>query len=178
MPNYMNGKIYTIREIANPNITLYVGSTTRTLAQRWSCHQKREVGREIVPYEDYPCQNKQELLNREEEIRLLLRPTLNVIKCTRGYDLSGLPKSNCIEYQQQLRAQNPELYKAAYRAYNIAHRAEHRAYDNNKVTCGCGCMISRSYLSKHIKRAIHKKRLVTRERMKPVFQELLPNELE
>jgi hypothetical protein len=174
----MNGKIYTIRDIANPNITLYVGSTTCTLAQRWSCHEKREVGREIVPYENYPCNTKLELVTREEEIRLLLQPTLNVIKCTRGYDLSGLPKSDCREYQQQLRSQNPDLYKADYMRYNIAHRAEHRAYDNNKVTCGCGCMVSRSYLSKHKKRKIHKKRLVTRDRMKPVLQELLPNELE
>ena len=82
MPNYQDGKIYTIR-CRTDNTLIYVGSTTMTLARRMAYH--RECGKTsntkfytcvnnnwddwyIELYEVCPCENKQELCKREGEI--------------------------------------------------------------------------------------------------------------
>jgi len=83
MSNYQQGKIYTIRCWADEN-SIYVGSTTQTLAQRISQHRAKS---RITPnnklytkvngnwedwyielYEECPCTNKEILRKREGEI--------------------------------------------------------------------------------------------------------------
>jgi hypothetical protein len=77
MPNYQNGKIYRI--ICNISGKQYIGSTTISLASRLSTHKKvyntinsctsREVLKNndynIVLLEDYPCERKEQLLQKE-----------------------------------------------------------------------------------------------------------------
>ena len=85
MPDYKNGKIYKITNTVNDKI--YIGSTTRTLAQRMGAH--RDFAKNLkCPYgklykamwrhgvkhfkieliKDYPCDNKGELLSKEFKI--------------------------------------------------------------------------------------------------------------
>ena len=77
MPNYLNGKIYRI--ICNKTGLQYIGSTTIPLTSRLSQHRKKfKEGQSgttrlvlenndynIVLIEDYPCDRKEELLQRE-----------------------------------------------------------------------------------------------------------------
>jgi hypothetical protein len=85
MPNYQDGKIYTIRNYTD-NEMIYVGSTTQTLSRRLAKHRtdcKCGISRislyshivdndwsnwYIELYEYYPCNNKTELEKREGEI--------------------------------------------------------------------------------------------------------------
>ena len=88
MPDYKNGKIYTIRCRDDPSL-IYVGSTTQTLSQRWTDHKKNsnnpniknyklkvyEIMREkgidnfyIELYVEYPCENKEQLNKYEGTI--------------------------------------------------------------------------------------------------------------
>jgi hypothetical protein len=89
MPDYSEAKIYTIQYKNDVNL-IYVGSTCKTLACRWSQHkynykdktyngynskfyQKlRETddisGWHIELYEIYPCKNKSELQKRESDV--------------------------------------------------------------------------------------------------------------
>lgn len=77
MPNYSNGKIYRI--VCNETGKQYIGSTTISLAARLSQHkkifkcQKNCTSRDVLEYndfsivliEDYPCERKEQLLQRE-----------------------------------------------------------------------------------------------------------------
>ena len=97
MPDYKNGKIYTIRCSEDPSL-IYVGSTTQSLSQRWTDHKDatknlnskkynnnklyqeiRNKGIDlfyIELYEEYPCENRNQLHKREGEIIRLIG-TLN-----------------------------------------------------------------------------------------------------
>ena len=84
MPNYQDGKIYTIRNYTD-NSLIYVGSTTQTLSKRLVNHRsdcktgkKYSLYSHIVDndwsnwyielYEYYPCNERAELEKREGEI--------------------------------------------------------------------------------------------------------------
>lgn len=83
MPNYSNGKIYTIR-CKNDDSLIYVGSTTQTLSTRLGEHKKMSKKHPnillyktinddwsnwfIELYELYPCNSRIELNKREGEI--------------------------------------------------------------------------------------------------------------
>lgn len=82
MPNYQDGKIYTIR-CRTDNSLIYVGSTTMTLSRRISYHRlrgKKETTKfylnvnnnwedwYIELHEGYPCNSKEELCKREGEV--------------------------------------------------------------------------------------------------------------
>jgi len=82
MPDYQNGKIYTIR--CRIDVTkIYVGSTTTTLSRRIAEHRWASVNKTktrwynevedwedwyIELYEDCPCENKEQLCRREGEV--------------------------------------------------------------------------------------------------------------
>ena len=83
MPNYQNGRIYTVR-CPTDNSLIYVGSTRIPLSKRLSLH-KSDTGCSlyrlihnnfnsdlsnfyIESYEEYPCNNKEFLNKREGEI--------------------------------------------------------------------------------------------------------------
>jgi len=93
MPDYSKGKIYTIRN-RNDDTKIYVGSTIQSLAVRFGGHKKHskiekymnmklyiEVNNDwskwyIELYENFPCDNREQLLKREGEITRLIG-TLN-----------------------------------------------------------------------------------------------------
>ena len=91
MPDYSNGKIYTIRCKTNP-LHVYVGSTVNTLSRRLQYHKSYSIHRKnvllystiannwndwfIELYEYFPCDNRKQLCKREGEIIRLIG-TLN-----------------------------------------------------------------------------------------------------
>ncbi len=83
MPDYSKGKLYTIRCKTDASL-IYVGTTIQSLSQRLAAH-RRDSKRfpnvklystiadnwddwYIELYENYPCDNKEQLLKREGEI--------------------------------------------------------------------------------------------------------------
>ena len=84
MPDYQNGRIYTVR-CRTDNSLIYVGSTTMPLSQRFSLHKTDKACSlyrliqnnfngdwcdwYIELYEEYPCNNKEILNKREGEIQ-------------------------------------------------------------------------------------------------------------
>ncbi len=157
MPDYNNGKIYTIR--FNNSNEIYIGSTTQSLAVRFGGHKRNKSSSiyKIINdkydgnwdecyyelYENYSCNNKEELLKKEGEIIRLFKTDEN-FECINnriaGRDLK--------EYNKQYRANNLEKEKERYNIY----------YDNNKekVTCECGSYVSKCNLIKsHYKSKKH-----------------------
>ena len=76
MPNYDNGKIYSIRSYSRPDL-VYIGSTTEQLSKRFYQHKKPsnkvKSSKKIIDLgdayieliENYSCNSKEELHRRE-----------------------------------------------------------------------------------------------------------------
>jgi hypothetical protein len=91
MPEYSNGKIYTIR-FHNSN-EIYIGSTTQSLAVRFGEHKRKDnspIYKLIQDkyngnweecyyelYENYSCNNREELCKKEGEIIRLFKDDEN-----------------------------------------------------------------------------------------------------
>jgi len=124
MPNYQDGKIYTIR-CRSDNTLIYVGSTTMTLPRRIAEHRFASVSNNsrklyqsvngewdnwyIELHSLYPCENKQELCKREGEIIREIG-TLN-------YEIAG-------RTHKEWRADNPDKEKLTAQRYHQNHREE------------------------------------------------------
>jgi hypothetical protein len=132
MPNYSNGKIYSIRSHQTDKV--YIGSTTLSLSARMGEHRRTHryyltgggVGKksgckstEIIAFDDayielveeYPCETKEQLLKREGEI---IRATANAVnRCISGRD------------KKRWDEDNKEHIKAYQKEYEIK-RAEHK----------------------------------------------------
>ena len=84
MPDYSKGKIYTIR-CRTDNTLIYVGSTISSLSKRWGQHKGAIISKKydlytcreinggfenwyIELYENYSCENKEQLFKKEGEI--------------------------------------------------------------------------------------------------------------
>lgn len=144
MPNYANGKIYTIR-FHNSN-EIYIGSTTQSLAVRFGGHKRdssavyklikskyngnwEECYYEL--FENYSCNSKEELHKKEGEIIRKFKndENYNCINCyIAGRDFKEYHK----EYVEINAEKEKERYKK-YRLKNIDKLKEYRKqyYEKN-----------------------------------------------
>lgn len=126
MPNYQNGKIYTIRSHQTEDI--YIGSTVQPLTKRLSDHKKDykrykndkygyTSSYEIIQYEDayielyesYPCNNREELLRREGELIRELDCVNKVITGRTKKEYVEENKEKITEYQKKYRNDKKEI---------------------------------------------------------------------
>jgi len=143
MPNYQNGKIYTIRCRAD-DTKIHVGSTTMTLSKRIAEHRYASVNKEktktrwynevedwdIELYENCPCENKEQLCKREGEIIREIG-TLNKQIAGRtakewGKDNPDKKRASCKNYHENHCEERLE-YKKEYREGNKEKMATYRA---------------------------------------------------
>jgi hypothetical protein len=124
MPDYSNGKIYNIR-CKTDNTSIYVGSTTMTLAKRMAEHRYASYTNNIKIlyscvngnwddwyielYEEYPCENKEQLCRREGQITREIG-TLN-------YEIAGRTR-------KEWGKENPDKVKLIAQRYRQNHREE------------------------------------------------------
>ena len=163
--NFTNGKIYKITN--NINNEVYVGSTCDILRKRFSNHTRQitqeskknrplyklmiELGCDafrIDLIEDYPCEDKQALRQREGYwIRQI--GTLNKVIAGRTqkeakyiYDRSE---------KKQLYEQKPERKAAKLQAAKDSYeknKVQINEYKKEKILCDCGCTCCRAYYLK------------------------------
>jgi hypothetical protein len=128
MPNYQNGKIYSIRSRSRPDL-IYVGSTVRPLSERFGEHKKSSNvcrSRQIVDIgdsyieliENYPCLNKEELCRREGEVMR----TLDCVNRSVAGRTSAEYRQDNAEHIKQYLQDNAEHISALGKQY----------YQNNK----------------------------------------------
>jgi hypothetical protein len=143
MPDYNNGKIYTIRCRDNDSL-IYVGSTIQPLYKRWDAHKRfhsndkfhdynmkvyvkmREIGIEsfyIELYETFPCNSKEELNRREGEIIREIG-TLNT-------KIAGRTRSEYREENKEKIALTTKEYDIKYREQNAEKIKQY--YQDNKA---------------------------------------------
>ena len=154
MVNYANGKIY---KIWSPGSGLtYYGSTCSTLRDRMYKHKhnaKRENARErsnlvlacedfrIDLVEEFPCENKQQLLRREGEY---IKNNDCVNRVTPG-------RTNAEYYMDTKERDKPK--RAQWYQKN---RERILARDKIKIKCECGGKYSYCNKGKHVKTNKHK----------------------
>jgi hypothetical protein len=129
MPDYSKGKIYTIR-FYNSN-EIYIGSTIQSLAVRFGGHKSGncKTVKNIIDtkyngdwsicyyelYENYNCNNKEELNKREGEIIRLFMNDENFV-CINKNIAGRTNKEGCKEYR--------ENHKEEIKIYNKKHYEE------------------------------------------------------
>ena len=144
MPNYQDGKIYTIRNYAD-NEMVYVGSTTQTLSRRLAKHRtdcKRGssislyshienndwTGWYIELYEVYPCDNRTELDKREGEV---IRDIGTINKCIAGRTYKEWREENTVkirEYQKKWCEENADKIKEMTKKYRENNKDKIKNY--------------------------------------------------
>ncbi len=131
MPNFQNGKIYSIRSHQTDKI--YIGSTTQSLAVRFGGHKRQACSsREILLFDDayielienYPCADKMELNRREGEI---IRTTECVNKQIAGRTQAEWREDNK-QYFKQYRQEHKEEAKQYNKQYQQEHKEEVKQY--------------------------------------------------
>ena len=154
--DYKNGKIYALR--SHQTDKYYIGSTTQPLYKRLYGHKhsNRTSSKELVDnYNDvyielieaFPCENKEQLTKRENElIREFKDKLVNV-----------LGMQNCITTRQFIK-KDGEITTREYdqTVYNKRHYNKNKVIINGKITCECGLVYTQSNKSNHEGGRIHK----------------------
>lgn len=184
MVNYQNGKIYTIRNQNDPSL-IYVGSTSNTLSQRLNSHKQQSKCKYQIPfyqqiedwsdwyielYENYPCNNKEELNKREGEIIRQIGTLNKVIAGRTQKERYVEDKERINQVQREYREKNRERLREGYRKFREKHRERlkevnrkfreenrEKIYEKKRemIVCVCGASIQKNTLSIHKKSNKH-----------------------
>jgi len=190
MPHYQNSVIYKIKHNEDyDDLNIYVGSTAnftrRKSKHKYNCNNENSENYNVsvykyirnnggwdewvmIPIEQYPCNNKDELKIRERYHIDLLRPTLNrniptrtikewyqdnkeeIAKYHKEYNIDNKEKN--AEHKKQYYEDNKEEFKKKHKQYREANKAIISEKAKEKIICDhCGSEITRNGLSQHQK---------------------------
>lgn len=140
MPNYANGKIYTVRSVSRPDL-IYVGSTTQTLSKRHSEHKIElargtcisrlviEIGDSYIElHENFPCSSREELRKREGEVQRSIPCVNRVIAGRTKTEYRAENRETILAKKREYVKQNKESIRAKKKLYNEAHKEQLAVY--------------------------------------------------
>jgi len=165
---YQDGLIYTIKT----DNGIYVGSTCdfarRKTNHKSSCFNEndnkvynykvykniRENGGEytIEIYKLFPCNNSNELQIEEEKVRNVLNANLNDRKCFKSISDN---KEYHRKYKRDNREKNIKNIKLSHKKSYIKNKEAILKQKSEKVTCECGCQVTRGNILTHRKSQKH-----------------------
>jgi hypothetical protein len=184
MPDYKNGKIYTIRCRYDTSL-IYVGSTCNTLSRRIANHKhKSKILPEIMfyqhvqdwddwyieLYEDFPCERKEHLEKREGEVIRQIGNLNHVINGRTRAEYVEENKESIKSYMKSYRETNKEIlaqkkkeyteskseyFKDYINQYYKSNNEQIRAQKKEEIICECGCKTNRGHIARHIKTLKH-----------------------
>jgi hypothetical protein len=119
MPNYQNGKVYSIRSRSNLDL-VYIGATTQPLSVRFGEHKKlsnKTSSKQIIDLgdayieliENYSCNSREELLKREGEIIRSMECVNKVIPCRTHQEYYLDNKEVLLEKKRQYYIDNADI---------------------------------------------------------------------
>jgi group I intron endonuclease len=176
---YSKGKIYRLINDIDPN-EIYIGSTCLDLSKRLFNHRAyarlnkkskiyqrmKDVGIDhfkIVLVEEYPCENKMQLVQREQYYIDLLKPNLN---SRWAYATDEQKKDRKNDHQKNHYQNNRDAKLASNRNYRLANIRLISANASEKVTCECGAIIRKDGLSRHRNTQPHLQYMKSKEEKK------------
>jgi len=163
MPDYSHGKIY---KIVSPNHTkVYIGSTVKTLAQRFSQHKNDRTyssveiidvgGADIKLIEDFPCLDKYQLEDREAEIQLMDWDGCVNKNVAGAIRRAGGMKAYKKIYDKSYREENKAKIQCNNKTYREANSKKIKAKKNEICKCFCGESYTRSNKGQHLRSKKH-----------------------
>jgi hypothetical protein len=195
MPDYQKGKIYKMVGYGKT----YYGSTTQPLCERKSQHKQNflknkngtcskelyNLGNDIdiVLVETYPCNNKEELHQRERyyiennecinkmipirevEEKKLLKKIYTQNKKDKINEWREKNRDKINEDKKKYRENNKDKIKEMNIRYyeknkELIHK-KNEIKNREKITCACGAVIRKDSIYKHIKRKSHNDNITT-----------------
>lgn len=187
MPNYANSKIYTIR--FNNSNDIYIGSTTQSLAVRFGKHKYDNTKISlsyfisnkyngdwsncyIELYENYSCNNREELHKKEGEIIRLFKNDNNynlINKLIAGrtvkewyQDNNNYNKNYYIDNNEVIKNKKKEYYNSnkdiildKYKIYREENKDILKDKAKAKYNCSCGSCLRISDKARHEKTKKH-----------------------
>jgi hypothetical protein len=181
MLDYQNGKIYTIRYRKDSSL-IYVGSTCLPLALRFTnhksvCYNSKESAynhkfyvkiREtddidnwyIELYENFPCENKAQLVARENVIMKEIS-TLNKLQGESIYKRKSTINIDEMKYKSKYfwKQSNHEKVINYHKIYNEENKQRIKEIGEQRVTCDCGTITRKDQLKRHMTTLKHTKHL-------------------
>ena len=173
MPDYLNAQIYKLWSPQGEEDEIYYGSSCDELHKRKSSHKLKhnkcssktlfekydDVRIELV--EKYPCNNKQELLKKEGEYIRNNNCLNKAIPDRTNKEWRDDNIKKVLEKQKIYRENHKEKIKEYYENNKDEQIKKQQVYyENNKekilekwktkITCDCGCIITKVYLKKHL----------------------------
>ena len=179
---YKNGKIYTIR-YKNDDSLIYVGSTVQPLYKRFAVHKshsKEPVNENrllyskmketdindwyIELYEDYSCERKEQLTQREGQVIREIG-TLNkeiagrtkqeyyqdnkehILEKNKKYFQAN--KEHILEKNKEYFQTNKEPILERNKVYKETNKEKMKSYVCEHIFCECGCSIRRDSIARH-----------------------------
>ena len=158
---YKRGKVYTIRCRYDDSL-IYVGSTIDKLAKRMAKHRTSEkcslyklVNGDwdnwyIELYEEYPCNNKEQLEKREGEV---IREIATINKNIAGRTMKEYYHDNrdeIIEHNKKYYQDNRDEIAKKNKKYKEDNRDKILEKKKEKCKCDvCGCESYKSHLKRH-----------------------------
>lgn len=150
MPDYKNSKIY---KLVGSGLTYY-GSTTQQLCERKAGHKRQsndckskilfeEGDVDIILVESFPCNNKEELLQRE-------RYYIENNECVN----KSIPIKTIIEKKQR-KKEYQEIYKEHKKEYDKEYREKNKDKLLGKIICECGGCYKLKHKETHFKTNKH-----------------------
>ena len=175
MTFYEKSIIYKLKKNDDyDDVNIYIGSTTkfknRKYQHKCSCNNENDTNHNymvyqyirenggwnewvMIPIEEYPCENKNQLKIRERYHIDLLRPTLNKQLPTRTEkEYWGDNKEKKQEIQKRYCENNKEKLNKYHKDYYETNKEKVEERNQVKIKCeNCGCHIRKDYLNKHQK---------------------------
>jgi len=168
MNKYARGKIYEVYTIEG-NLRYY-GSTIQPLMKRMHQHRKDHdkknqiTSRSIFDYDDvdirlieeYPCENKEQLLSREKWYIINNECVNRKIPTRTKKEWTIDNKERCRQNGIRWRKENKERCSEYKRQY---YKDKLKEIKLKKVRCSCGDIVAQSSLKRHMNRKVHLNKL-------------------
>jgi len=178
MTDYSKGLIYLIKhkdDINNENC--YFGSTTNFKARKslhkHDCNNEKSKSYNTEKYkyiranggwinfimleiEKFSCKSKNQLTKREDDVMSEYKIRLNTNRACRSQkEYQENQKEEIAEQRKEHYQNHKEEYQEKHKKYYENHKEEIAEKNKEKITCECGCIISKSSMRIHKKTVKH-----------------------
>lgn len=162
MPDYQKGKIYKLWSPQGTEEEVYYGSTIDDLRKRKNHHKNTNFCNSRILFEkyddirielveEYPCNSKAELLKKEGEY-------IKNNKCLNRNIPTRTPKewyNDNKNYVKEYKKNYQQINKEELAKKQKNYKDKNKEFLKEKITCECGCLISRPVISIHKKTPKH-----------------------
>jgi len=179
---YKNGLIYTIKTDNGIYVGSTCDFAKRKDEHKSNCFNEfskqyyikvykniRENGGEysMEIYKMFPCNSQEELRIEEENARKELNANLNALRCFRTEEDKKQQKKECDkryyekhfdklkQYQQKHYSENTQRRNKENKEYQQKNKEKISKQRSEKITCECGCEVTRRNISRHRKSKNH-----------------------